>query len=117
MSKPKPVFITESLSELRKLQKQNIPMIADRTRVLIEFKINQDARISKRNVALKVGADPNSVQNWRTMYLKGGVGLILSHERKGGRPSNITAQKHLRIALPNLFYLLNILKHNSPSQV
>jgi hypothetical protein len=38
MSSPKQIIIKEPLVQLRKLQKDNIPMIATRIKVLIEFK-------------------------------------------------------------------------------
>lgn len=97
MSSPKQIIIKESLAQLRKLQKDSIPMIANRIRVLIEFKKNEDTGISKRVVADTVGVNHNSVQTWRTLYQKGGIEAILKHERKAGRPSAITAEEHLSI--------------------
>lgn len=97
MSSPKQVIIKESLAQLRKLQKDSIPMIANRIRVLIEFKKNEGTGISKRVVADTVGVNHNSVQTWRTLYQKGGIEAILKHKRKEGRPSAITPEEHLLI--------------------
>jgi len=94
MSFPKQIIIKESLTELRKLQKASIPMIATRIKVLIEFKKNPAGGISKRAVADAVGVNHNSVQTWRTLYLHGGIAALVKHERKEGRPSAITAQEH-----------------------
>ena len=94
MSAPKQIKITESISELKKLQKDSISMIATRIRVLIEFKKHEGIGISKRAVADAVGVNHNSVQTWRTLYEQGGIAAILKHERKDGRPSNITAEEH-----------------------
>ena len=94
MSSPKQIKITESLSMLKKLQKASIPMIATRIKVIIEFKKNEDIGISKRAVADAVGVNHNSVQTWRTRYEQGGIAAILKHDRKDGRPSNITAKEH-----------------------
>ena len=94
MSSPKQIIIKESITRLRKLQKQSIPMIANRIRVLIEFKKNETTGISKRVVADAVGVNHNSVQTWRTLYEQGGIDAILKHDRKEGRPSVITAEEH-----------------------
>lgn len=94
MSAPKQIKITESISELKKLQKNSIAMIATRIKVIIEFKKNEDKGISKRAVADAVGVNHNSVQTWRTLYEQGGIEAILKHDRKDGRPSNITAEEH-----------------------
>jgi hypothetical protein len=61
MSLPKQIHIKESINELRKLQKNNIPMIANRIRVLIELKKHHTTGISKRVVADIVGVNQNSV--------------------------------------------------------
>jgi len=62
MAAPKQLLVTESLAQLRKLQRDNIPMIATRIRVLIESKKNETTGISKRSVAELVGVNHNSVQ-------------------------------------------------------
>ena len=49
MALPKQFQINETLTELRKLQRNAIPMIAKRIRVMIEFKKHQQEGISKRN--------------------------------------------------------------------
>lgn len=62
MSAPKQILIKESVNELRKLQKNSIPMIANRIRVLIEIKKHEATGISKRAVADIIGVNQNSVQ-------------------------------------------------------
>lgn len=94
MSSPKQIIIKETMPQLRKLQKDSIPMIANRIKVLIEFKKNESTGISKRVVADTVGVNHNSVQTWRTLYEQGGIEAILKHDRKEGRPSAITAEEH-----------------------
>jgi transposase len=93
MSSPKQILIKESLAQLRKLQKDSIPMIAARIKVLIEFKKNEHTGISKRAVADTVGVNHNSVQSWRTLYEQGGIVAILKHNRREGRPSSITMEE------------------------
>ena len=51
MSSPKQIQIKESINELRKLQRNSIPMIANRLRVLIEIKKYEVTGISKRAIA------------------------------------------------------------------
>ena len=94
MSSPKQIHVKETFATLRKLQKDSIPMIATRIRVLMEFKKNEDSGISKRAVAEAVGVNHNSVQTWRTLYVEGGIEALLKHERKEGRPSTITVAEH-----------------------
>jgi len=97
MSSPKQIIIKETLGQLRKLQKDSIPMIATRIRVLLEFKKSEHIGVSKRVVADLVGVSHNSVQTWRTLYLKGGIEAIVRHEKKGAKPSKITPEEHTLI--------------------
>lgn len=97
MASPKKIIIKESISELRKLQKSSIPMIATRLRALIEFKKHEEKGISKRDVADIVGVNHNSVQTWRRVYEQGGVEAILSYEKREGRPASFTKEEHLKI--------------------
>lgn len=97
MSSPKQIHIKESISELRRLQKNSIPMIANRIRVLIELKKHESTGISKRTVADIVGVNQNSVQTWRSMYILGGVDAILSYQKREGRPSILSIEEHQKI--------------------
>ena len=78
MSLIKQFEIKETVTELRKLQKSSIPMIANRLRALIEFKKNEDVGISKRDVADMIRVNHNSVQSWRNLYIQGGIKRITS---------------------------------------
>jgi hypothetical protein len=53
--------------------------------------------ISRRDLALAIGVDPNSITNWRTLYETGGIEAITSHKKTGFRPSVFTAVEHLAI--------------------
>ncbi len=97
MSSPKQIQIKESISELRKLQKNSIPMIANRIRVLIELKKHELTGISKRAVADIVGVNQNSVQTWRTLYASGGIDAIMNYQKREGRPSVLTKDEHKKI--------------------
>ena len=97
MSSPKQIHIKESINELRKLQRNSIPMIANRVRVLIEIKKHEVTGISKRAIADIIGVNQNSVQTWRSMYLLGGIDAILSYQKREGRPSVLSKEEHKRI--------------------
>ena len=97
MSLPKIVLVKESLSELRKLQKKSIPLIANRIKVLIEFKKYEKRGISKRAVAVNTGLNQNSVQSYRTLYLRGGLALLIQYEKREGRPSLISKAEHKKL--------------------
>jgi transposase len=94
MSSPKTILIKESITELKKLQKGAIPMIANRIRVLIELKKNEKAPLSKRAVADLVGVNHNSVQTWRKLYEQGGIEAVLFYQKQPGRPSDISPAEH-----------------------
>ena len=97
MASPKQLHISESISELRKLQKASIPMIANRIKAIIEFKKHEKTGISKRAVADNIGVNHNSVQTWRKMYGHGGIEAILHYQKQSGRPSEISRAEHTQI--------------------
>lgn len=97
MSLPKLIIVKENLQELRSLQKNSIPMIANRIKVLIEFKKHEKTGISKRDVAFHTGLNHNSVQSYRNLYLKGGIDLLIHYEKKEGRPSILSDKEHKKI--------------------
>ena len=94
MSHPKQFQIKESIKELRKLQSSCIPMLSKRIRVLIEFKKHEKTGVSKREVADATGANHNSVQAWRNLYIKGGIGSLLGYIKHEGRPSLLSDEEH-----------------------
>lgn len=82
MSLPKIFKIKESIEALKKLQRSASPFIGKRIQVLIVFKKHESEGISKREVADQVGVNHNSVQIWRSAYIKGGIELLMSHSKK-----------------------------------
>lgn len=70
MAKPKIIHIKESLKELKQLQKNQSLTIIKKLLMLIELKKSGPDGISKRQLAKQIGVDPNSIQKWRTIYLK-----------------------------------------------
>jgi transposase len=93
MSAPKTFKIKESESELKRLMKTSNPMIAKRLQSLLVFKRNEDTGVSKRLVADEIGVNHNSVQTWRTLYIQGGIKLLISHSNIGYKPSKITDEQ------------------------
>jgi transposase len=90
MSAPKTFKIKESEGTLKKLMKRSEPLISKRLHALLVFKRNEDSGVSKRIVADEIGVNHNSVQTWRSLYIKGGVKLLMSHSNTGYKPSKIT---------------------------
>jgi hypothetical protein len=97
MALPKYIKVKETMTELKALLKKASPLIAPRIRALIEIKKNESIGISKIALASLVGVDPNSVQTWRTLYIKQGIEGILKHNKTGFRPSVFTKEEHLSI--------------------
>lgn len=93
MSSPKTFRIKESESEIKKLMKSSPAMIAKRLQALLVFKRNQDSGMSKRVVADEIGVNHNSVQAWRSLYIAGGIKMLISHSNTGYKPSKITQEQ------------------------
>ena len=74
MSAPKSIQVKESISELKKQLKSVPSLIFPRIRMLLEIKKHEcTGGISKRILADSIGVNHNSIQTWRTLYLKGGI--------------------------------------------
>lgn len=97
MSSPKTFKIKESESELKKLIKNSPAMIAKRLHALLLFKRNQEMGISKRLVADEIGVNHNSVQTWRSLYIEGGIKLLMFHSNIGYKPSKINQEQEQAI--------------------
>ena len=94
MAHAKILLIKETEKEIKNLLKKSIPFIGQRLRVLLILKQNQKTGISKREVAKLAGVDPNSVHNWRTLYLKAGIEGLIEHQRTGFKPSVFNSIEH-----------------------
>jgi transposase len=94
MANAKIFVIKESEKEIKKLLKTAIPFIGQRLRVLLIFKQNEVTGIAKREVAKLAGVDPNSVQNWRKLYITEGIEGLMKHQKTGFKPSVFTSQEH-----------------------
>lgn len=98
MSAPKTFKIKESESELKKLLKNSPPMIAKRLQALLVLKRNENFGISKRILADEIGVNHNSIQSWRTLYIKGGIKSLMSHSNIGYKPSKINKEQELALS-------------------
>ena len=81
MAHAKNLVIKETEKVIKNLLKKSIPFIGQRLRVLLILKQNEKVGISKREVAKLAGVDPNSVQNWRTLYLNAGIEGLMKHQK------------------------------------
>jgi transposase len=93
MSAPKTFVIKEKEEEIKKLMKSSTPMIGKRLHALLIFKRHEDVGISKRHVAEEIGVNHNSIQIWRTLYIKGGLQLLMLHSNIGYKPSKINKEQ------------------------
>jgi transposase len=93
----KKLIIKETEKEIKKLLKKSSPFIGQRLRVLLILKQNEEIGISKREVAKLAGVDPNSVQNWRTLYINTGIEGLMKHQKTGFKPSVFSAIDHQKL--------------------
>jgi transposase len=84
MALPLKINVTESIVELRALQRKNGELINKRLKVLIEIKKHEKTGISKRQLSDITGVNHNSIVKWRRIYNDGGISPLLSHGRIGG---------------------------------
>ena len=94
MALPKKIQVKESSKEIKKLQKGKPVTIIKRLNMLLELKKHEGAGVSKRDLAKIVGVDPNSVQSWRALYIKGGITSLIKHNKTGFKPSIIKPKEH-----------------------
>jgi transposase len=97
MSKPKLILIKETKSALKALLKTASPLIAPRIRMLQVEQEFKSTGISRRDLADRIGVDPNSITNWRALYFAGGIDAITSHKKTGFKPSVFEIEEHLAI--------------------
>ena len=53
--------------------------------------------VSKRELMEQTGLCSYSVHKWRTMYNIGGIENLLKHNKKGYKPSILTAEQHKKL--------------------
>jgi transposase len=84
---PKPIIVTESLVELKRLHKQSASHLKPRVQMLILSK--QSKAFGKYALSDALGVNHNSVQSWRKSYEQGGVERLLQDKRGGNRAAVI----------------------------
>jgi transposase len=97
MSNAKSLTVKEDLKELSRLRKNSSHTKTKRLLMLIEIKKEEGTAISKRDLAKRIGVDPNSITAWKKLYDQGGITAIMSDKRVGFKPSVINAEEHKAI--------------------
>jgi transposase len=99
MSLPLQITVTQSITELRKLQRSHGVLIAKRMLMLIEIKKHDKMGISKRELSVLTGINHNSIVKWRKIYNQSGIEPLLKHGRVGGfKKSVVSKDEHNKIA-------------------
>jgi len=95
MSSPTIIKISESIAELKALQRKHGELISKRLQILIELKKYEDTGISKRDLSNCTGINHNTILKWRNIYIESGITPFLVHNRKGGyKKSVFTKNEH-----------------------
>jgi hypothetical protein len=89
--------IKESVHELNSLLKKSIPFLKPRIQFLLVMKKNGDKPISKRALMEQTGLCSYSVQKWRGLYAKGGVKILLKHNKTGFKSPIIDSKTKLKL--------------------
>jgi transposase len=92
MAKALPIVIKESELQLRKEIKKAASHLKPRIHMLLLIK--EGDVLTKRGLAKVIGVDPNSIQKWRTTYLKGGLEGLLAFAGGGKKKSLISSTAH-----------------------
>lgn len=102
----KSISVKESLTELKKLQKQHPLHVRPRLQMLVLILSGHNT--GKQALATALGVNPNSTQSWKQRYEQGGIDLLLSDNRGGYKKPIIDEQTDKAI----LAKLSDV--HNSP---
>ncbi len=92
------ITVKESIQALRVLLKKAPPHHCPKIKMLIEIKTS-DFSLSKNELAYRLGVNHNSIQTWRSKYIKSGLEGLLKDGRIGFKPSLITPSAHKKIAI------------------
>jgi transposase len=99
MSKAKLLIIKESQKELVQLRKNSSDTKSKRLLMLIELKKEKGNAISKRDLAKRIGVDPNSITSWKKLYEQSGIDGIMSDGRIGFKGSIVSMEEHKKLEL------------------
>jgi transposase len=93
MSYSKIFPIKESVAEIKKLQRKSPPIISKRLTALLVFKRYEATGISKLMASSVTGINQNSIQTWRSLYIKGGIVALMKHNNTGYKPNKINIEQ------------------------
>lgn len=96
MAKALLITVKETLKELKSELKKSAPHHSPKIKMLIEIR-KSEALLSKNDLADLVGVNHNSIQTWRTKYIKGGLIELLKDGRGGYKPSVFIPSIHKKI--------------------
>lgn len=99
MSKAKLLIIKESQKELVQLRKNISDTKSKRLLMLIELKKEKGNAVSKRDLAMRIGVDPNSITTWKKLYEQSGIEGIMSDGRIGFKESIVSVEEHKKMEL------------------
>ena len=97
MSNAKLLIVKESIKELLSLKKASSDTKSKRLLMLIEIQKEKGKAIAKRDLAKRIGVDPNSITAWKKLYEQSGIEAIMADGRVGFKPSIVTAEEHKKI--------------------
>ena len=96
MAAPLTFKIKQSVSELKNLMMHQPEHLRNRVLMLLVCRLSKQD-LSKNSLAEIIGVNSNSIQNWRKMYVEGGINKLLEFNRGGYKPSVINATVHRAI--------------------
>lgn len=92
------IKVKETLIELKGVLKKTALYNSPKVKMLIEIK-KSEVSLSKNELAELIGVSHNSIQSWRTKYIKGGIDELLKDGRGGFKPSLFKPSVHKKIEL------------------
>lgn len=93
MAKALEIIISEEPEELQKLyRKTRCATVKKRLKLLVTIKKRSPEMLSKNELAGLCKCDPNSVNNWRKLYLTGGIDAVMQHNWKGTSSKHVTEE-------------------------
>jgi len=98
MAKPLTIIVKEDVTELKKnLRKCSCNTIKKRIKMLLCIKQYEPQMLSQKELATKCKCAPNSINDWRKMYLQGGIDAIMQHNWTGSESRHITKEQYVEI--------------------
>jgi transposase len=93
MAKALYIKVTETRKALKSRLSGAKPWERPRLLMLLEMQQAGEAGITKETLMHRVGVCGQSINNWRKAYRTGGLSALLSHKKKGFKPSVFSAEE------------------------